>query len=114
MYVHTTSKWVIDLNVRLDTVKLLKENDREPYDINCSNICLIHGYVSILLPGTLGRLPRSSGEAPVLRCPEGLGAWFTEQGGASSSKDAGDEGERCLWEDLLRTAPTRPHHLFSI
>ena len=38
---HTASKWVIDLNVRLDTVKLLEENvDRAPFDINRSNICL--------------------------------------------------------------------------
>ena len=35
----------------------------------------------ILLPGTLARLPPSSGEAPVSRSPKGLGAWFTEQGG---------------------------------
>ena len=40
-YMHTASKWVIDLNVRLDTVKLLEENvDRAPFDINRSNICL--------------------------------------------------------------------------
>lgn len=61
----------------------------------------------ILLPGTLGRLPRLW-EAPVLRCPEGLGAWFTEQGGLLLPKDAGDEGECCLWEDLLRTVRPRP------
>ena len=41
VHIHKISKWIKDLNIKLDTIKLLEQNmSRTLFDRNCSNIYL--------------------------------------------------------------------------